>query len=268
MVKRFRSRSRFGKKKLFRKKSGRRSFKKKSIIKRIKRVEKVVRQRRPELKHHYDSTLYFKGLGAYPDPTVAASCFFGPTPGIWAIGTGLGDNQRVGERVAKAWGHIMLNFVPPNFAGPVDPFAGRLGVRRARIVVIQFRDTAAVVNGLSLIPYVDSVGVADMDGPYDIDVKNKRIYKILYDRKIVLSRALPGYDAAGNANGTEFQLKNTFIKVPITPHWPLIWDASVSATQPRNPVFVYVYGDDYSGNASYQFGVRSRFVQHYWRDNS
>lgn len=271
----------YGKKRRFSKKSSRKGSRKyrrrndgKSVKVRIAKVERVLRKRRPELKHRmsFPPTLVAatKQVDIAPNPVGGSGAFFGPGDGLWVIQQGSAENQRIGGSLSFANATAVFRLRPPEPSGVWCPALTGYAKRYLRCLVVQFRNRESILPGNSIIPYTD-VENSFVHSVVDFEKKEQNSFKILSDRKIETHK----YELGGNTttltvNQYAYVPVKEFLTVSLKPHWPLIWDDdATNPTQPLNPIYVYFY-DDMVGNsyAGAEHTVVFLRVQHVFRDNS
>jgi len=271
----------YGKRKLFKRKSSKspfrrrsgRKYAKKSIKDRVAKVEKVLRVRKPELKHRHtfapDVPTATKAIKNYPDPNIPYGAQYGPNDSIWNIAKGTNENERVGGSVSKAWGfaqfQVLVPHGDPTFA-PGDPGDS---MRKVRVMVVQMRTAQKIYSGAEIFPYTDILATR-MFVKEDPEKKELKGYYVMYDKVHTLtSSETNGPFPVGNPTFAQQHVYKQEIKLNITPHWPLQWDDDMSPTQCQNPVFIYFFADHQAvANGAAEVSVRMLFAQHYWRDNS
>jgi len=269
----------YGKKRRFSKKSSRKGSRKhrrrasnKSVKFRIAKVERVLRVRKPELKHRHtfppDVPTATKAIKNYPDPNIPYGAQFGPNNSIWNIAKGPDENERIGGSVSKAWGFAWFQLLVPHGDSTFAPGDPGDAIRKIRVMVIQMRTAQKIYSGAEIFPYTDILATR-MFVKEDPEKKELKGYHVLYDKVHSLSRAETAGPYQGAPTTSAQIVYKQELKVPITPHWPLQWDDDISSTQAQNPVFVYFFADHQAiSNANAEVSARMLFAQHYWRDNS
>lgn len=244
-------------------------FAKKSIKYRVAKVERVLRVRKPELKHRHtfapDVPAATKAIKNYPDPNIPYGAQYGPNDSIWNIAKGTDENERVGGSVSKAWGFAWFQLLVPHIL-PGHPGDA---IRKIRVMVVQMRTAQKIYSGAEIFPYTDILATR-IFVKEDPEKKELKGYYVLYDKVHSLTRSETAgiYSTAGPTSAAQFVYKQD-IKLSITPHWPLQWDDDISPTQCQNPVFVYFFADHQAlSNPSAEVSARMLFAQMYWRDNS
>lgn len=236
----------------------------KSLVSRVKTVERKVRVLKPERKRHYHTT------ATPPDamPTqpmivspVPGNGWFTVTQGILSIAQGTNIQQRVGNNIVKnsMYLKMMFHLTPPAFSAgyPTPQF------RQFRVMIIQVPQLLdAFSSGQWFVPYSDPV-------TYRIhvarDTERCKGVAILYDK--VITWQVPEMTnvtgaAAAQFNSYSGRHQYTF---RIKPRYSPVWDNS-DAGSVLNPVYVLFFNDKDEEAARPTIGMSS--CQHYWKDNS
>jgi len=269
----------YGKKRRFSKKPSRKGSRKfrrrndgKSVKVRIAKVERVLRQRKPELKHKFifPATLIAATLDvtAYPAPGAGLGAYVGPAEGLWKLPKGTGENQLVGGSMSYANGTIIFRIRPPDPNGGWYPSLPGYQKRSIRVQVIQFRARENILPGNAILPYTD-IEASYIRSAVDFEKKETKPFKILYDKVIQTTSEELGGTGVSWSNYS-YHPKTEILKLNIKPHWPLVYDDDAgSPTEPMNPLFVYFYEDSVGiGTAGANHQVVFLQCQHVWRDNS
>lgn len=243
----------------------------KSVKVRIAKVEKVLRQRKPELKHKFifPSTLVAATLDvtAYPAPGAGLGAYVGPAEGLWKIPKGTGENQLVGGAMSYANGTIVFRIRPPDPNAGWYPSLPGYQKRSIRAMVIQFRSRENIYAGNVILPYSD-IEASYIRSTVDFEKKETKGFKILFDKVIqTTSEELGGVGVSWS--NYSYHPKTEILKLSIKPHWPLVYDDDAgSPTEPMNPLFVYFFEDSVGLNNGANHQVVFLQCQHVWRDNS
>jgi len=273
----------YGKKRRFSKKSSRKGSRKfrrgrsnKSVKVRIAKVERVLRQRKPELKHKLifppSLAAATKDVTLYPNPTGASGgpfgAWFGPADGIFTPSKGTGENQRIGGSIIYASCKIAFRFMPPDPSAVWSPMVPGYDIRKIRMMVVQFKSREDVFAGTRILPYTD-VEASYLLSSVDPEHKEQKAFKIIMDRMYTPQYTEIGGVAGAAPNQYALIPKKETIQFTFKPHWPLIWDDdAVNPDQPINPIYVYFWGDVLHNTLGANYSVRFLSAQHYWRDNS
>lgn len=235
------------------------------IITRVKRIERALKQREPELKY-WNVTPANQAKVVHPDSSQSQSVW-GMGDGILLIPQGVDEHQRIGDHVMEKTMSIrlMFNILPAVFSAnnPTPTF------KAVRIVVIQWRDTNSLqfVNAFSdLCPFVDPTWQL-VKSPFEPEKMSQGHFAVLSDQVIEYERPYSTGDVNQAASGYDAPVSFSQGRVTVfcKPKWNPTWKDHTNSSI-LNPISVWVVGTPTITERLPTVSLTS--ILHTWRDNN
>lgn len=240
---------------------------KSNLKNRIRKVEALVRVRKPELKY-YNVTNTSSAQVVHNPPAA--------NYGLWTwgqfvlyIAQGTDHQTRLGNSISgQMYFNATFEITPAAFDEYLNPFSED---RYVRFIAVQQKDFAQIPAYSGLWPYFDN-NSDYIDAPrrgMDPDLKRDGVYAILFNKKIRYQTMRHLLTATETANGADVKNSHRTIMFSFKTKWTPIWDSS-SASSIRNAVTIFCCPDKYAiaSPATRAPSVQLIQLQHKWRDNS